>query len=78
MFKRCVVFKFDAMRKRFMNRASFGDLRKALALRLVEIAFDTHIAGDFFNKSPVRDVAIFAIVDVDARKIVGGGDGFQR
>ncbi len=61
-----------------MNRATLGDLSKALALRFIKLAFDMNVACDFFNKTLVRYVTVFAVVSVNARKIVGSGYGFKR
>ena len=61
-----------------MYGAAFCDLSEALLLRRVEISGDMDVTGDLLDVPSVRNVAVFAIVGMDAPKIIGCADGLKR
>ena len=63
------------MSERFVDGAAFCDLSQPLLLRCVEISGDMDVAGDLLDKPSVRNVAFFAIVGMDAPKIIRCADG---
>ena len=76
--KRCVVFKLNAVGKCFVNWTAFDDLSKPLTLCVIEVTFDMNVACNSLNETPVRNIAILAVVHVNAIKIVGSAYRFQR
>ena len=60
-----MVLKLNAMRQGLVHRATLSNLGESFSLRFVEIALDVNIAGDLFNKTSIRYIAVFAIVCVN-------------
>ena len=58
-----------------MDWTTLDNLRETFSLCVIEITFDVNIACNLFDKSPVRYIAILAIIGVYAREIVGGHYG---
>ena len=62
-----------AVRQGFVHRATRGDLRNALALCVVEVAFDVHVAGDVVDHA-LGVVTILAVVGVNAFEVIRSAD----
>ena len=66
------------MGKCLVDRATLGDLRQALALCVIEVTFDITVACNFLDEAVIRNVAILAVIRVNARKVVSSAYRFQR
>ena len=61
-----MVLKLDPTRQGLVDRAALGDLCEAFSLCCIEITINMNIAGDSFNESCIRCVAVSAIIGVDS------------
>ena len=61
-----MVLKLDPTRQGLVDRATLGDLGEAFSLCGIEIALNVNIAGDSFNESCIRCVAVSAVIGVDS------------
>jgi hypothetical protein len=72
-----VILKLNAVRQSLVYRTSLSDLGEAFALRVIEVAFNMHIAGDVLDQALFRLIAIDTIVGMYSRKLVAGADKFE-
>ncbi len=61
-----------------MNWVALCDLSKPLTLCVIEVTFDMNVACNSLDETPVGNIAILAVIRVNAIKIVGSAYGFQR
>jgi len=66
----CVVFKLDTMGQCLVHWTPLSDLSKPLSLCFVEVTFDMDVTCNFLDKALVQNIAVLAIIRVNARKII--------
>lgn len=73
-----MVLKLHAVSQCLMDRASLGDLGKALSLCVVEVTFDMYVTDDLLDQALFGLIAVDTVVRVDTREFVVCSDRLER